>query len=92
MDYLRNGTTADSNPLEMDDMRYEYYANTNKLRRVHDAVASGNYAVFIDQQTNDNSYKYDNIGNLRLRRSFFKLSGVLKPPCVVFASGSKTGE
>jgi RHS repeat-associated protein len=64
MDYLRNGTTANGNVLEMDDMRYEYYTNTNKLRRVHDAVASGNYAVDIDQQTSTNNYKYDNIGNL----------------------------
>jgi RHS repeat-associated protein len=64
MDYLRNGTTANSNPLEMDDMRYEYYANTNKLRRVHDPIPSGNYGEDIDQQTNANNYKYDNIGNL----------------------------
>jgi RHS repeat-associated protein len=64
MDYLRNGTTANSNPLEMDDMRYEYYANTNKLRRVHDPVPSGNYGEDIDQQINANNYKYDNIGNL----------------------------
>jgi RHS repeat-associated protein len=59
----RNGTTANSNPLAMDDLTYHYQANTNKLTYVSDAVSAGNYTNDIDNQSSGN-YTYDKIGNL----------------------------
>lgn len=43
---------------------FPYYSGTNKLKRVLDPVASGNYADDIDNQSTTENYKYDEIGNL----------------------------
>ena len=66
----RNATTAEGRKLMMDELEYVYETkengyerNTNKLRQVRDAVASGNYSDDIDSQGKDN-YAYDEIGNL----------------------------
>lgn len=61
--YKRNGTTANNNPLAMDNMNYNYYAGTNKLNYIKDAVPKDNYPEDVDDQKTDN-YKYDAIGNL----------------------------
>jgi len=61
--YLRNGTTANSNPLAMDNLTYNYIANSNKLSSVNDGVAAGNYSTDIDNQA-ANNYDYDEIGNM----------------------------
>lgn len=61
--YLRNGTTVNSNPLAMDNLTYNYIANSNKLSSVNDAVAAGNYTTDIDNQA-ANNYDYDEIGNM----------------------------
>lgn len=61
--YLRNGTTANSNQLAMDNLTYNYIAGSNKLSSVSDAVAAGNYTTDIDNQS-ANNYDYDEIGNL----------------------------
>ena len=61
--YLRNGTTANSNQLAMDDLTYHYTSGTNKLNRVADAVGDGNYTIDIDNQSSVN-YEYDAIGNM----------------------------
>jgi RHS repeat-associated protein len=59
----RNGDKTDT--LEMDSLKYVYYANTNRLRRVNDAVDASNYGMDIDQQdTLVDNYGYDAIGNL----------------------------
>ncbi|MBK7110629.1 MAG: hypothetical protein IPH61_16335 [Bacteroidetes bacterium] len=57
--YNRNGNS----PIGMDSLTYNYYANTNQLKRVDDIVGSSNYSVDIDDQSGTN-YKYDEIGNL----------------------------
>ena len=63
--YLRNGTTKNSNLLEMDSLNYQYYPNTNKLKRVTDKTAySNNYKSDIDHQPDATNYTYDAIGNL----------------------------
>ncbi|MCP9751013.1 DUF6443 domain-containing protein [Ferruginibacter sp. HRS2-29] len=63
--YLRNGTTENGGPLEMDSLNYEYIANTNKLKRVTDKTAySNNYKSDIDHQPDATNYTYDAIGNL----------------------------
>jgi RHS repeat-associated protein len=61
--YKRNGTTANNNPLAMDNMNYNYYAGTNKLNHIKDAVPKDNYPEDLDDQKTGN-YKYDAIGNL----------------------------
>ncbi|MCK6612236.1 MAG: hypothetical protein L6Q78_14500, partial [Bacteroidia bacterium] len=62
---LRQGAPGQ---LAMDNLTYEYEtqngAPTNRLRRVTDAVASGNYADDIDNQSDFTNYSYDEIGNL----------------------------
>lgn len=60
--YLRNGTS--DLYLDMDSLTYEYIPNTNKIRRVHDAVDGVNYIGDIDQQADPNNYVYDLLGNL----------------------------
>jgi len=50
--------------LGLDSLDYEYYSNTNKLKRVYDGISSGNYSDDIDNQTNTANYEYDEIGNL----------------------------
>ncbi len=68
--YVRNGTTTNlpvgvTGGLNMDILGYEYYTNTNQLKRVTDNIGyTGNYPDDIDHQTNSNNYTYDPIGNL----------------------------
>jgi len=80
--YLRNGDSAQN---AMDNLTYQYERNSsgqrmsNKLRYIHDEVASANYASDIDNQTSNtlaqvqaensaavssDNYRYDAIGNL----------------------------
>ncbi|MGB0178220.1 MAG: hypothetical protein ACPF9D_13720, partial [Owenweeksia sp.] len=54
---------GDNGGQNMDALSYNYYANTNQLSYVTDAVSSGNFATDIDNQSAGN-YTYDNIGNL----------------------------
>ncbi len=73
--YLRSGTTANSRPLAMDNLTYNYNRDVNghllnnKLRHINDAVPAGNYPAQegdpqdIDDQPAEN-YTYDAIGNL----------------------------
>jgi RHS repeat-associated protein len=59
----RNGDKTDT--LEMDSLKYVYYANTNRLMRVEDAVAAANYGMDVDDQSSyTDNYAYDAIGNL----------------------------
>ena len=67
--YKRNGiavvVTGGPGGLNMDDLQYEYIANTNKLKKVTDNPAySGNYPDDIDNQADAENYVYDAIGNL----------------------------
>lgn len=64
MTYNRNGTIAGGKPLAMDNLTYNYNANTNQLNYVQDAVAATNYTEDIDNQ-NSNNYTYDAVGNLK---------------------------
>ncbi|GEM_PF-5314832 len=59
----RNGTTAGGNPLEMDNLSYDYTAGRNRLNYVDDAVADVNYTNDLDDQDPGN-YSYDAEGNL----------------------------
>lgn len=66
--YFRN--TAGYQP-EIDSLYYQYYAGTNKLRRVRDSVdankmGSNSWEVImdIDDQPEVDNYEYDAIGNL----------------------------
>ncbi|MEL6135671.1 MAG: hypothetical protein AAFR59_20110, partial [Bacteroidota bacterium] len=68
---IRNGNTANSDPLEMDNLRYKYKPNTNQLLWVHDAVDASNYSQatngtedFDNQDSTQQKYFYDEIGNL----------------------------
>jgi RHS repeat-associated protein len=64
----RNGSDAEG--LEMDDLTYQYYAGTNKLRRVDDAMGKALYTDDINDQLGANNpvtynnYEYDELGNL----------------------------
>jgi RHS repeat-associated protein len=58
----------------MDQLTYTYNSGTNQLRRVNDAIANGVFSnsetnpndtsLDIDNQTADENYEYDNIGQL----------------------------
>jgi RHS repeat-associated protein len=56
----------------MDQLTYNYNSGTNQLRRVNDAIANGVFtngaandtSLDIDNQTNEENYEYDNIGQL----------------------------
>jgi RHS repeat-associated protein len=48
----------------MDNLSYSYYAGTNQLQRVADAVAAASFTTDIDNQTVTNNYVYDGVGNL----------------------------
>ncbi len=63
--FKRNGyeNAAKTTSLSMDNLTYNYTANTNKLAYVTDAVAATNYTTDIDNQAAGN-YTYDAIGNL----------------------------
>jgi RHS repeat-associated protein len=67
MKYLRN--SIDPTQVRMDSLHYEYYANTNRLRRIRDSVPANGFVdpnnriIDIDGQA-DNNYGYDAIGNL----------------------------
>jgi RHS repeat-associated protein len=68
--YLRKGANGAAGPLDMDSLNYKYNRDVNgnlvdnRLNHVRDQVNSGNYAVDIDNQSNNN-YTYDKIGNLK---------------------------
>ncbi len=57
----RNGSANVS--LDMDDLTYNYYSGTNKLKNVTDAKGSALYIDDIDNQVSNN-YVYDESGNL----------------------------
>lgn len=57
----RNGSRRQG--YSMDDLSYEYFPGTNRLKRVTDAIGSSAYMDDVDQQAADN-YEYDAIGNL----------------------------
>ena len=65
---MRNGAST-ARP-DMDSLNYGYNRDgsgnliNNRLNHVKDTVGSGNYAVDIDDQSEDN-YTYDLIGNLK---------------------------
>jgi RHS repeat-associated protein len=67
--YVRHGNGPQT---LMDSLTYEYYAGTNKLRRVRDSVFDANRyganawdkIVDIDDQVDVENYVYDSIGNL----------------------------
>jgi RHS repeat-associated protein len=65
--YLRN--SIDPAQVRMDSLHYDYYANTNRLRRIRDSVLANGYVdpnnriIDIDGQP-DSNYVYDAIGNL----------------------------
>jgi RHS repeat-associated protein len=63
---LRTLQRKGNDPLnaDMDQLQYRYYANTNRLSRVQDAVSASAYSVDIDNQTDIQNYSYDAIGNL----------------------------
>ncbi len=52
-----------NNGVKMDDLDYQYLANTNKLRHIDDLVASASFPIDIDDQNMDN-YNYDLDGRL----------------------------
>lgn len=58
------GILANTAGVNMDDLTYSYYAGTNKLKKVSDAIAPSNYADDIDDQAENENYEYDEIGNL----------------------------
>lgn len=65
--YHRNGNKGQR---AMDELTYEYYPGTNRLRRIRDTVEAGRYGgeydviKDIDDQGEVNNYVYDEIGNL----------------------------
>ncbi len=63
--YNRKGSPSiTGKQLEMDNLTYNYIANTNKLNYVTDPTPIANYTEDIDAQTTGN-YTYDAIGNLK---------------------------
>ena len=63
--YNRKGAPTAGMPLEMDDLTYDYMANTNRLKSVFDNISfSSHYPSDIDHQMNYPNYTYDAIGNL----------------------------
>ena len=67
--YKRKGNnTFAGQPLDMDDMAYNYTSGTNRLSYITDAVASTNYANDIDNQATGN-YSYSAGGQLILDRA-----------------------
>lgn len=58
----RHGAAA-AGPLEMDELNYHYYPQTNRLEYITDVVPVGNYDVDIDNQQPGN-YAYDLSGNM----------------------------
>lgn len=76
--YHRYNSGGDS---EMDSLSYKYYAGTNQLRKIRDAVRADKFGfnsweiiVDIDDQP-DNNYVYDEIGNL-VKDSAEKITGI----------------
>ncbi len=64
--YGRNGAPEVGMPQKVDGLSYEYYAGSNRLKRVGDnSSLTGNYAEDIDDQADPNNYTYDAIGNLK---------------------------
>ncbi len=68
--YNRKGAPTAGMPLEMDDLSYDYQANSNKLKHVSDNPSySSNYTATnntedINNQTNATNYTYDDVGNM----------------------------
>jgi RHS repeat-associated protein len=50
--------------LAMDELSYNYYAGTNRLKRITDAVPAGAYGTDLDSQADASNYSYDENGNL----------------------------
>ncbi|MCK6640922.1 MAG: hypothetical protein L6Q81_12645 [Bacteroidia bacterium] len=59
---LRNGNNTSG--LSMDDLGYNYYANSNKLSHVIDGGTAGNYNDDLETQSSGN-YDYTPIGELK---------------------------
>ncbi len=62
---VRNGDQATG--LDLDDLTYNYYEGTNKLKGVNDTKATALYDDDIDNQNTSGAnynYKYDELGNL----------------------------
>ena len=57
----RNGVTGQG--LAMDDLSFQYYGGTNRLRRVQDQVSNSPYANDLETQP-ANNYTYDADGNM----------------------------
>ncbi|UPK67195.1 RHS repeat domain-containing protein [Chitinophaga filiformis] len=67
--YKRKGNnTFAGQPIDMDDMVYNYTSGTNKLSYISDAVPAANYANDIDNQTTGN-YTYTAGGQLNIDRA-----------------------
>ncbi|MBC7935489.1 MAG: hypothetical protein H7Y86_09085, partial [Rhizobacter sp.] len=64
----------------IDDLQYEYFANTNKLKKVTDlVVANNNLGDFYDQHQGGDDYGYDVNGNMITDRNKRLLGNVLAP-------------
>lgn len=59
----RNGNSKYSS-LKMDNLGYEYYENTNKLKRVSDTVDDNIYTEDLDNQAGTKNYVYNLDGQL----------------------------
>ena len=53
----------------MDNLTYEYYPSSNKIKRVTDLVPAASFATDIDTQTDPENYLYDGAGNLMQDKS-----------------------
>ncbi len=65
--YAYTSSTPTPTKLKMDDLTYNYTANTNQLSYVKDAITAANYTVDIDDQTaykTTGNYTYDELGRL----------------------------
>jgi RHS repeat-associated protein len=58
----RNGSAGQG--LSMDDLTYEYYSNSNRLKRVTDVCLNSAYTDDINTQPALENYTYDESGNL----------------------------
>ncbi|WP_123955310.1 RHS repeat-associated core domain-containing protein [Flavobacterium cheongpyeongense] len=71
---LNRADRLNGNVIPMDQLSYKYNPGNNQLRRVNDAVGNGVFvapggtvndtSLDIDNQTEDENYVYDNIGQL----------------------------
>jgi len=49
----RHGAEAEG-PLQMDNLTYHYYSNTNRLEYITDLIPDGNYSIDLDNQSAGN--------------------------------------